>query len=121
MLQKDLASSSVRSGASPSLYRQHSRPVHMHLDVTSLLQVPVNGKEWEGKEEAESTEPTNGKGDSLGLDWEWQVGVDTQLWSTEGLVQGSSRDLKVSGGLRSSQSDSGNHCMNVFLRIGKEY
>lgn len=91
----------------------------MHLDVTSLLQVPVDGKEWEGKEETKSTEPSNGKGNSLGLDWEWQVGVDTQLWSTKGLVQCSGRDLEVSGSLRSSQSESGNHCVNVYVRISR--
>lgn len=79
--------------------------------------MPVDGEEWEGKEETEGAEPTNGKGNSLGLDWEWQVGVDTQLWGTEGLVQCSSRDLEVSGSLRSSQSDSGDHFVDMCVRM----
>lgn len=86
------------------------------LDVTSLLQVPVNSKEWESKEKAKGSKPSNSKRNSLGLDWEWQVGVDSRLGSAKSLIQGSGRNLKVSGGLGSSQSKSRNHNITIMWR-----
>lgn len=86
----------------------------VRLQVTGLLQVPVGSEEWEGKEESKGAVPTDSEGDSLGLDWEGQVRVGASLWRAEDVVHGSGRDLEVSGSLRSSQANSGNHFCVVY-------
>lgn len=61
--------------------------------------MPEGGQEWEGKEEARNTPKVDAEGNVLSIqDLEWQVGVDTTLWSTVDFVHGSGRRRKVSSG-----------------------
>lgn len=71
--------------------------------------MPVSSDEWEGKEETKSAVPHKSKRNSLGLNWERDVGVGTGLWGTEHRVHRLGGNLEVSGGTWGSQSDSGDH------------
>lgn len=81
--------------------------------------MPVRSQEWEGKEETHDTPPANAEWNNLGLDLEWQVGVNTLLRRAVNVAQQhSGGGLEVSGGSGGSggsQSNSGNHCVEYSL------
>lgn len=89
------------------------------LDVAGFLHVQVRSQEWEAKEETHDAPPAKTEWNELGLDLEWQVGVDTLLWSAIDVAQQhSGRGLEVSGGSggsSGSQSESGNHVERGYL------